>query len=263
MSHCEAVIAEIDSGKRLMRLITLPSFIAVIAVLLPASESFAQFGGNRIDRPLNGPTVSPYINLFRGQENGPVLNYFGIVRPQLQQMEQNEQFGMNLRAMQGNAGMQQQMMMGQGMGYSQLNITGHPAVFQSFTNGGGGGAGGGGFGGGGFGGDGFGGGGFGGGGGIGGGFGVGGLGGGGFGAGGLGGVGGFGVGGLGAGGFGGGGFGGGGIGGGYGGGGYGGGGIGGGGYGGGGIIGSGFGAGGLGMSGHPAAFGTFTNQRGQ
>jgi hypothetical protein len=171
-------------------------FFAVICFSVFTTPTFAQLGGSRIDRPLNTPAFSPYLNLFRsGDNSGPVLNYFGLVRPQLDSMQQSEQLGQNIQALQAGRGMPQQQMMGpgQGIGYSQLGMTGHPVVFQSYQNvatGGGGGAGGG-FGGGGFGGGGgFAAGGFGGsgfsagglnGGGFGGGVGVGGLGGGGFG----------------------------------------------------------------------------------
>lgn len=217
-----------------------------LASLFHASTAQAQIGGNRIDRPINTPAFSPYLNLFRGGENtGPVLNYYGLVKPQLNAIEQGQQLGQGIQAIQMQQARQQQagaQLPGMyGYGYSQLGITGHPVVFQSFTNGGGGGFGGGGLGGG-LGGGGFGGGGFGGGG-----LGAGGLGGG-FGqnAANLGGIGG----GFGAGGFGGG-FTGGGFGGGLGAGGFG--------------VG-GFGAGGLGvggMSGHPAVFGAFNNGAGR
>lgn len=190
-----------------MKLQYLASLLVAAVVVASAPGAEAQFGGNRIDRPLNNPTVSPYINLFRGNQNGPVLNYYGLVRPQLQQLEQNEQIGMNLQGLQMQQSMQQNLITSPGFGYSQMNTTGHPAVFQSFTNGGA--ALGGGFGGGGLGGSG-----------------TAGFGGGMYGAGG------------------------------YSGSGYGSAGIGGAGIG-------GYGAGGLGMSGHPAAFGTFTRQTGR
>jgi hypothetical protein len=140
-------------------------FFAVICFSVVTTPTFAQLGGSRIDRPLNTPAFSPYLNLFRsGDNSGPVLNYFGLVRPQLDSMQQSEQLGQNIQALQAGRGMPQQQMMGpgQGIGYSQLGMTGHPVVFQSYQNvatGGGGGAGGGGFAGGGFGGGGFGGGG--------------------------------------------------------------------------------------------------------
>ncbi|MEZ6059940.1 MAG: hypothetical protein R3C19_06235 [Planctomycetaceae bacterium] len=211
-----------------------------------AGSAQAQLGGH-IDRPFDRPTVSPYLNLFRGDNSGGVLNYYGLVRPQLDFQQANQQLGMNLQALQ-----LQQNYLQQGGGlqrgvqsYSQLGITGHPATFMSFSGvgGGGGGIGAGGIGVGGIGGGGIGGGGFGGG--IGGGFG------GGFSGNSLGpnlggGIGGFSgglgpasAGGLGA-------FGGGGFGGGYGGG------LGGGAYGVGLGISSGLGGG---LTGHPAAFG--------
>jgi hypothetical protein len=148
----------------------------VVVVMLPVfsltivpSVTFAQIGGDRIQRPMSTPAFSPYLNLFRsGDNSGPVMNYFGLVRPQLDSMQQNQQLGENLQtlqSMQMMQGRQSQQMAGPALGYSQLGITGHPVVFQSFQGAAGGAGGGGGFGGGGIGGGGFGGGGFGGGGG--------------------------------------------------------------------------------------------------
>ena len=168
-----------------------PILAFVLVVLCGGSQASAQFGGNRINRPIDTPTFSPYLNMFRGDGGGPALNYFGLVRPQQEFAQQNQQLGQGLQTLQMQQ-MQQmqgmQMQPGMGMyGYSQLGMTGHPVAFNSFRTshftggytgaagggGGGFGSGGGGFGGGGGGfgggGGGFGGGGFGGGGGYGGG----------------------------------------------------------------------------------------------
>ncbi|MBL8815185.1 MAG: hypothetical protein JNL58_04065 [Planctomyces sp.] len=157
-----------------MRPLTLLTtfLIAVITSWWSSGAASAQIGGDRIQRPINTPTFSPYLNLFRnGDNSGPVLNYYGLVRPQMQAMQQNQQLGQNLQSLQ-QMQQQQQAQAGrpnvaaQYLGYSQLSTTGHPVVFQSFNNaqgaGIGAGFGGGGFGGG-MGGGGFGGGGFGGG----------------------------------------------------------------------------------------------------
>lgn len=129
-----------------------------------ADQSIAQVGANRIQRPIDTPSFSPYLNMFRsGDNSGPVLNYFGMVRPQVDAMQQSQQFGQNLQSLQAMQGrpMQQFNGPGAGFGYSQLGMTGHPVVFQSYRNAGGGGAAsGGGFDGGGFSGGGFSGGGF-------------------------------------------------------------------------------------------------------
>lgn len=105
-------------------------------VLTTAPELSAQLGGNRIQRPINTPTFSPYLNMFRNDNNsGLLLNYYGLVRPQMQAMEQTELLGQNLQALQlqQQQGRLAQPLPGAGFGYSQLGITGHPAVFQSFN----------------------------------------------------------------------------------------------------------------------------------
>jgi hypothetical protein len=42
---------------------------------------------NRIERPFDRPAFSPYLNMFRSG-NGPVMNYFGMVRPQQEFLNQ-------------------------------------------------------------------------------------------------------------------------------------------------------------------------------
>ena len=113
------------------------------AVVLLAACNVAQ--AQRIQRPLNRPTVSPYVNLLRG--NGTGLNYYGLVRPELQ-------FGQSLQQLQlGLGGQQRRTSRGNPFGGfgGGLGVTGHAVVFDSYRLGGvGGGAGftgGGGFGG--------------------------------------------------------------------------------------------------------------------
>ncbi len=106
--------------------------VSLVAILCLSQKASAQLGGGRIDRPLDIPTFSPYINLLR--DNGsPGLNYFGLVRPQLEFAQQNQQLGQNFQALQMQQG--QQMRMTGGYGYSQLGVTGHPVVFNSFGGG--------------------------------------------------------------------------------------------------------------------------------
>lgn len=58
---------------------------------LSATPVMAQLGGNRIQRPLDRPTVSPYLNLFRrGNSGSPILNYYGLVRPQQEFYQQHQ-----------------------------------------------------------------------------------------------------------------------------------------------------------------------------
>ncbi|MCA9065635.1 MAG: hypothetical protein KDA96_21350, partial [Planctomycetaceae bacterium] len=133
--------------------------LAVVAGLAFGSAQARAQVGNNIQRPLNNPTFSPYLNLFRGNNGGgPILNYFGLVRPQMQAMDQAQQFGQNIQQLQRMG----QMGQGQGQGLmipgrGGMGTTGHPVVFQSINTGalgaggiGGGGRGIGGFAGGGF-----------------------------------------------------------------------------------------------------------------
>ena len=63
-----------------MRLL-LPAILAVTALYLSAATAGAQPLGPRAAPFQSGPTVSPYLNLLRGQ-GLPAVNYYGIVRPQ-------------------------------------------------------------------------------------------------------------------------------------------------------------------------------------
>ena len=107
--------------------------LAAAVLLLTGKSAVAQIGGDRINRPIDTPTFSPYINMFR-EGGGVGLNYFGLVRPQIDFAQQNQQLGMNVQALQMQ-GHQGQMMMMPAYGYSQLGATGHAVVFNSFGQG--------------------------------------------------------------------------------------------------------------------------------
>ena len=109
--------------------------LILLALALTDSRASAQFGGNRINRPIDTPTFSPYLNMFRGggAEGGATQNYFGLVRPQQNFAQQNQQLGQGLQALQMQQMQGMQMMPGAGAyGYSQLGTTGHPVAFNSF-----------------------------------------------------------------------------------------------------------------------------------
>ena len=77
----------------------LAGILLVVCVMqaMPTSAC-AQFGGSRINRPLNRPTVTPYLGL-AGNRNGrsSIINYYGVVRPQQQAHQQSRQLNRNLR----------------------------------------------------------------------------------------------------------------------------------------------------------------------
>ncbi|MCA9085441.1 MAG: hypothetical protein KDA81_15370 [Planctomycetaceae bacterium] len=137
------------------------ALVAAILAFGAAEQASAQFGGDRIQRPLDRPTVSPYLNLFRGDgtAGSAVLNYYGLVKPQQQAIQQTQMLNMGLQNLQNRAasGNSPGGFQPQG-GFSQLGITGHPTAFMTIGGGSLAGGGGGGFGGGGFGSSGFGGG---------------------------------------------------------------------------------------------------------
>ena len=96
-----------------------------------SSIAMAQFGGGYNPQG-SSPTISPYINLLRGGNVG--LNYYGLVRPQQDFAMQNQQLGQGIQSLQMQQGSQMQMNTGS-YGYSQLGMTGHPVIFNSFGNG--------------------------------------------------------------------------------------------------------------------------------
>jgi len=96
-----------------------------------SSIAMAQFGGGYNPQG-NSPTISPYINLLRGGNVG--LNYYGLVRPQQDFAMQNQQLGQGIQSLQMQQGLQMPMNTGT-YGYSQLGMTGHPVIFNSFGNG--------------------------------------------------------------------------------------------------------------------------------
>ncbi len=90
----------------------LAFFVAVVTSWWSTGSASAQLGADRIQRPINTPSFSPYLNLFRnGDNSGPVLNYYGLVRPQMQAIQQGQQFGQNIQALQVQQQQQQQMML--------------------------------------------------------------------------------------------------------------------------------------------------------
>ena len=104
--------------------------LMITAVCGWSSIAMAQFGGGNPQG--NSPTISPYINLLRGGNTG--LNYYGLVRPQQDFAMQNQQLGQGLQNLQMQQGSPMQMNTGS-YGYSQLGMTGHPVIFNSFGNG--------------------------------------------------------------------------------------------------------------------------------
>ena len=78
-------------------------------------------------RPQVGrPTISPYLNLMRS--GNPAINYYGIVRPQIETYQ-------NLQQMQGEIQQIQNFPL-QGQANAQMNLpmTGHAATFMNYSH---------------------------------------------------------------------------------------------------------------------------------
>ena len=67
----------------------LPHGLSAFIVLLAFAAADARGQGMQRYQP-SRPTVSPYMNLFRGNV-GPLPNYYSLVRPQINQLAINQQ----------------------------------------------------------------------------------------------------------------------------------------------------------------------------
>jgi hypothetical protein len=97
--------------------------LALLALFHPGRAS-AQVPGARPTlgyNPYQRPTISPYLNLARG--GNPAINYYGLVRPQIEQQQAIQQ-------LQGQQNLFQQTLLQQPT--AALN-TGHPTSFLSHS----------------------------------------------------------------------------------------------------------------------------------
>lgn len=127
--------------KHTTRLILSLVFVVAVMQLCP-HQTMAQFGGDRIKRPLNRPTVSPYVNLFRGGSSSAILNYYGAVRPQQQFYSQDEKLSKGFEDLEQRGYSQQRWNQQDGnksFRRYRMGITGHKTGFMTLGRGGGGG----------------------------------------------------------------------------------------------------------------------------
>jgi len=116
------------------------SLAALGCGLLAASSATAQVGLVQPPGSLqpyqqpqpSRPTLSPYLNMMRPGVN-PALNYFGLVQPQLQQIQQ----GRNLQQLQQQLTQLDSNVLNQGMTTGMptagaLLTTGHPVAFMNY-----------------------------------------------------------------------------------------------------------------------------------
>jgi len=125
--------------KQILRTVRQTLLVTVLLVLASVSSSTAnaQFGQDRIQRPLNRPTVSPYINMFRGNNSSNVLlNYYGSVRPQQQFYSQDRQLSQRIdqnRRFFGASRQQNEPQQNRNpYRRYQMSPTGHPVGFMTF-----------------------------------------------------------------------------------------------------------------------------------
>lgn len=109
---------------RTLTLLAVVGLVAGTAHAQPAAGRY-QSPSSRYQNPatLGRPTVSPYLNLFRG--GNAAVNYYGLVRPQQEFRRNDLQFRSELNDVGRTAALDRSMQ----SRTSNLNTTGHPTVF--------------------------------------------------------------------------------------------------------------------------------------
>ena len=99
--------------------------VAVGALLLATEAASAQ---PQVGPPTQRPAFSPYLNLAR-QGGSPALNYYGLVRPEIQARQ-------SIQNLQGAVGANQQAISNieSGASGSDVSTTGHQAGFLNYGN---------------------------------------------------------------------------------------------------------------------------------
>ena len=107
--------------------------LTIILCQVTGSVANAQSGVSRIRKPFDRPTFSPYLNLFRSG-NGPVMNYFGAVRPQQEFYSQNQHLNQELDDLQGRQNQQYNRMPKRIPGVYTMGVTGHSTGFDTLRS---------------------------------------------------------------------------------------------------------------------------------
>ncbi len=110
--------------------------LCLISGSVMSSTANAQSGLSRFDRGFDRPTVSPYVNLLRGGGNVG-LNYFGVVRPQQQFVDQSQQLNQQLQTVNRRTQSQRFRSRTQGPLVQQVRVgsTGHAVSFLTIGGG--------------------------------------------------------------------------------------------------------------------------------
>jgi hypothetical protein len=88
-----------------------------------ARAQYPAYGGRPVPNPYSRPVLSPYINLLNG--GNPAVNYYGLVRPELQ-------FASSLQQMGQQVALNQQQI--SDLQPFTLATTGHAAVFMNTSH---------------------------------------------------------------------------------------------------------------------------------
>lgn len=110
-----------------IRFVAAAGTLAVLVCTFPGS-ALAQPGypGQR------RPTTSPYLNLLR-RDNSPVLNYYGIVRPEIELRQRQAELGRGLQSLQTQVAEQAAALppVQRVPARPVISPTGHPVSFNS------------------------------------------------------------------------------------------------------------------------------------
>ncbi|APZ95107.1 hypothetical protein [Fuerstiella marisgermanici] len=110
--------------------------LAVTVFSLSGSSAMAQFG-NRIQQPFDRPAFSPYMNMFRNSPasgGAAIMNYYGLVRPQQEMIQQQNDLQQGLYGFQRQQSMQNGQRPGQRGGFPRsyrMGVTGHSVGFMT------------------------------------------------------------------------------------------------------------------------------------
>jgi hypothetical protein len=109
----------------------MKSALIALTLALAASAAYAQAPVQPPTQPYSPPVLNPYLNLLN--RGNPAINYYGIVRPQIQQGQQLQmlQFGLNRTA--AEAATAEQTALTAPGASAVLPDTGHVAGFMTQT----------------------------------------------------------------------------------------------------------------------------------
>ena len=112
--------------------LTVVGVATAVATLTPG-EAHAQ--RSVADQVLNRPTVSPYLNLLRGSGNASLPTYYTLVRPQIEQRQENIRQQAAIQQLQTriNQPLRTQAPAGTGAS-SAIRGTGHATYFLNYSH---------------------------------------------------------------------------------------------------------------------------------